>query len=94
MAVSLSDHADATFSPPPQPHSAAHASTLAAEAEDPADSGHILPLGLLITPAEGPEETIKRVHDLGSPTCFLSLDAYIGKFTSQLADHFKGLLTK
>jgi L-ribulose-5-phosphate 3-epimerase len=75
---------------------AALASTLAAEAEAPASasSRSIMPLGLLITPAEGPEQTIKRVHDLGLPTCFLSLDAYIGKFTPQLADQFKGLLEK
>lgn len=53
-----------------------------------------MPLGLLISPAEGPEETIRRVHDLGLPTCFLSLDAYIGKFTRQLANEIKGLLTK
>jgi sugar phosphate isomerase/epimerase len=53
-----------------------------------------MPLGLLITPADGPEETIRRVHDLGLPTCFLSLDAYIGKFTPQLANEMKGLLTK
>lgn len=64
------------------------------EALAPAPSGDIMPLGLLISPAEGPEETIKRVHDLGLPTCFLSLDAYIGKFTPQLATEFKGLLTK
>ncbi len=53
-----------------------------------------MPLGLLISPAEGPEETIKRVHDLGLPTCFFSLDAYIGKFTPALATQFKGLLAK
>ena len=53
-----------------------------------------MPLGLLISPSEGPEETIRRVHELGLPTCFLSLDAYIGKFTPQLADQFKGLLAK
>jgi sugar phosphate isomerase/epimerase len=57
-------------------------------------SGTSMPLGLLITPADGPEETIRRVHDLGLPTCFLSLDAYIGKFTPQLANEIKGLLTK
>jgi len=74
---------------------ATFASTLAsAEAPNSAGSGHFMPLGLLISPAEGPEETIKRVHDLGLPTCFLSLDAYIGKFTPQLADQFKGLLAK
>jgi len=61
---------------------------------EPAASGHAMPLGLLISPAEGPEETIKRVHDLGFPTCFFSLDAYIDKFTPQLADQFKSLLKK
>ncbi|HEX6773486.1 MAG TPA: sugar phosphate isomerase/epimerase, partial [Acidobacteriaceae bacterium] len=64
------------------------------EALAPEDSGSAMPLGLLITPAQGPEETIKRVHDLGVPTCFLSLDSYIGKFTPALATEFKGLLTK
>jgi L-ribulose-5-phosphate 3-epimerase len=53
-----------------------------------------MPLGLLISPAEGPEETIRRVHDLGLPTCFFSLDAYIGKFTPALATQFKDLLAK
>lgn len=53
-----------------------------------------MPLGLVITPADAPEETIRRVHDLGFPTCFLSLDAYLGRFTPQLADEYKGLLTK
>lgn len=53
-----------------------------------------MPLGLLITPADGPEETIKRVHDLGFTTCFLSLDPYIGKFTPDLANQFRALLSK
>jgi hypothetical protein len=43
-----------TFAPPPQNTAA----------NDP----HAMPLGLLISPAEGPEETIRRVHDLGLPT--------------------------
>src|SRR5580692_8515109 len=64
------------------------------ESPAPASGAHDMPLGLLISPAEGPEETIKRVHDLGLPTCFLSLDAYIGKFTPALATQFKGLLAK
>lgn len=64
-------------------------------AASPADTpAGAMPLGLLISPAEGPEETIRRVHDLGLPTCFLSLDAYIGKFTPQLADQLKSLLAK
>lgn len=66
----------------------------AAEAPSPAAASHAMPLGLLISPAEGTEETIRRVHELGIPTCFLSLDAYIGKFTPQLATEFKGLLAK
>jgi sugar phosphate isomerase/epimerase len=56
--------------------------------------GRALPLGLVIAPSANPEETIKRVHELGLPTCFLSLDAYIGKFTPALATQFKGLLAK
>ena len=59
-----------------------------------AASGTSVPLGLLITPSEGPEETIRRVHDLGLPTCFFSLDAYIGKFTPQLAHDMRFLLAK
>ena len=51
-------------------------------------------LGLLIKPARGPEATISRVKALGIPTCFLSLDDYIGKFTNALAQEFKGLLDK
>jgi L-ribulose-5-phosphate 3-epimerase len=70
------------------------APSAAADPQNTAGDAHALPLGLLITPAEGPEETIKRVHDLGIPTCFFSLDAYIGKFTPTLADQFKGLLAK
>ena len=74
---------------------AALAETFAPSAEEnTAADSHAMPLGLLITPADGPEETIKRVHDLGFPTCFFSLDAYIGKFTPQLATQFKGLLAK
>jgi L-ribulose-5-phosphate 3-epimerase len=64
------------------------------ESPAPASGAHDMPLGLLISPADGPEETISRVHELGLPTCFLSLDAYIGKFTPTLASQFKGLLTK
>ena len=73
---------------------AALAETFAPAPQNTAADSHAMPLGLLITPADGPEETIKRVHDLGLPTCFLSLDAYIGKFTPALATQFKGLLAK
>lgn len=63
------------------------------EAPEPAPGG-VMPVGLLIKPADGPEQTIKRVHDLGMSNCFFSLDAYLGKFTPQLADQFNGLLKK
>ena len=51
-------------------------------------------LGLLIKPAMGPEITIARVKQLGIPTCFFSLDDYIGKFTKSLAQQLQGLLDK
>ena len=51
-------------------------------------------LGLMISPFHGPEETIRRVHDLGFSTCFFSLDGYIGKFTPELATQMRGLLDK
>lgn len=51
-------------------------------------------VGLLIQPADGPEATISRVKQLGMSNCFLSLDAYIGKYTPALAEEFSGLLHK
>ena len=51
-------------------------------------------LGLLIKPAKAPEETIRRVHDLGFKTCFLSLDDYIGQFTPSAAEQIGDLLSK
>ena len=51
-------------------------------------------LGLLIAPAHGPEETIRRVHELGFANCFLSLDGYLGKFTPVLAKQMRGLLDR
>jgi L-ribulose-5-phosphate 3-epimerase len=51
-------------------------------------------LGLLIKPGRGPEAAISRVKELGIPTCFLSLDDYIGKFNKSLADELRGLLHK
>jgi L-ribulose-5-phosphate 3-epimerase len=56
--------------------------------------GRPMELGLVISPFRAPEETIKRVHDLGLSTCFLSLDGYIGKFTPELATQMRGLLDK
>jgi L-ribulose-5-phosphate 3-epimerase len=49
-------------------------------------------LGLLISPAPGSYASITRVKELGFPTCFLSLDAYIGKFNKSLAEELQGQL--
>ncbi len=51
-------------------------------------------LGLMIQPATGAEAAIARVKDLGLPTCFLSLDGYIGKFNASLASEIGGYLDK
>ena len=51
-------------------------------------------LGLLVSPHDAPEATIKRVHDMGFSNCFLSLDGYIGKFTSDAAKQIGDLLSK
>lgn len=61
-----------------------------------ADQAAVKPMavGVLISPAKGPEATISRVKKLGMTNCFLSLDAYIGKFTPALADEIGGLLQK
>ena len=51
-------------------------------------------LGLLVSPYGAPEQTIRRVHDLGFSNCFLSLDGYLGAFTPELVRQFRGLLSK
>jgi L-ribulose-5-phosphate 3-epimerase len=51
-------------------------------------------LGLMIQPASGAEAAIARVKELGLPTCFLSLDGYIGKFNASLAGEMRALLDK
>lgn len=51
-------------------------------------------IGLLVSPHDAPEATIKRVHDMGFSNCFLSLDGYIGKFTSDAAKQLGDLLSK
>jgi len=51
-------------------------------------------VGLLISPFAAPEETIKRVHDMGFTNCFLSLDGYIDKFTPDAAKQIQDLLAK
>lgn len=55
---------------------------------------HLQPMavGLLIQPANGPEESIRRVHELGMTNCFLSLDGYLGRYSSDLARQLHGLL--
>jgi len=51
-------------------------------------------LGLLISPYSAPEETIRRVHEMGFTNCFLSLDGYINKFTPAAAKQIGDLLAK
>jgi sugar phosphate isomerase/epimerase len=51
-------------------------------------------VGLLISPHDDPEGTIKRVHDMGFSNCFLSLDGYINKFTADAAKEIGDLLQK
>ena len=51
-------------------------------------------VGLLVSPHDAPEATIRRVHDLGFSNCFLSLDGYIGNFTPTAATQIKDLLDK
>jgi L-ribulose-5-phosphate 3-epimerase len=51
-------------------------------------------LGVVISPASAPEATIRRVHEMGFKTCFLSLDGYIGRYTPAAAAELRGLLTK
>jgi sugar phosphate isomerase/epimerase len=51
-------------------------------------------LGLLIVPFGAPEERIRLVHELGFSNCFLSLDGYIGGFTSEIVIQFRDLLAK
>lgn len=51
-------------------------------------------LGLLISPYGNVEATIKRVHDMGFSNCFLSLDGYINKFTTDAAKEIGDLLRK
>lgn len=51
-------------------------------------------LGLVIRLGRGAEATIARVKELGLTTCFLSLDDYIGKYTTTLAKELQDLLHK
>lgn len=51
-------------------------------------------VGLIISPANAPEEAIQKVHALGMSNCFLSLDGYIGNFTAERAQELKTLLDK
>ncbi len=66
------------------------------KASDRTENGNVkeMELGLLIAPFSAPAETIKRVHDLGFKTCFLSLDGYLGHFTPAAAEELGSLLAK
>ena len=67
---------------------------LSAFASPSADALRPMALGLMIQPATGAEAAIARVKELGLPTCFLSLDGYIGKFTPSLVAEMRDLLDK
>ncbi len=74
---------------------AACASGLAAQAATPAKRTYApMALGLLIKPFPNPEEKIALVGKLGFPTCFLSLDGYIGNFTPALTKQFAALFDR
>ena len=51
-------------------------------------------LGLLIKPFPDPDAKIAVVRQLGIPTCFLSLDDYIGRFTPALASTLRDSLDR
>ena len=51
-------------------------------------------LGLLIVPFSAPEEKFRVLRDLGLTNCFLSLDGYIGGFTPQVVELYRGLIDK
>jgi sugar phosphate isomerase/epimerase len=51
-------------------------------------------LGVVITPFGAPEERLRMVHELGFPTCFLSMDKYLGNFTPALASQYRELLAR
>lgn len=64
---------------------------------DPSQAQHHLQpmaVGLLIQPAHGPEESVRRVHEMGMTNCFLSLDGYLGRYSSDLARQLEGFLEK
>ncbi len=67
-----------------------------AASSSPGSADHLKPmsLGLLIKPSPQPEVAIARVKELGFDNCFLSLDAYLGKYTKALAQQMGGLLEK
>ena len=68
--------------------------TAAAKLQPGSDRVHPMAVGLLIQPAHGPEESIRRVHELGMTNCFLSLDGYLGQYSKDLARQLGGLLEK
>jgi L-ribulose-5-phosphate 3-epimerase len=51
-------------------------------------------VGLLIVPFSAPEEKFRVLCELGLTNCFLSLDGYIGGFTSQAVSLYRDLIAK
>ena len=70
------------------------AGSLTAQPPQPVRSYAPMALGLLIKPFPNPEQKIALVSQLGFPTCFLSLDGYIGNFTPALTKQFADLFDR
>ena len=51
-------------------------------------------LGLLVRPFQAPEETFRRVRDIGFNNCFLELTDANNSFTPRMADQFGNLVAK
>jgi len=72
----------------------AHALTAIADTPSTPPSLKPMDVGLLIVPHSAPEETFRRVRDLGFKNCFLSLDGYINGFTPEVVAQFRSLIAK
>ena len=61
----------------------------------PANGVPPMAIGVMIAPVyDGPETAIARVKELGMSNCFLSLDDYIGRFSTSGAQRLSAMLDK
>jgi L-ribulose-5-phosphate 3-epimerase len=93
MAVSASLSARNAWASPENGGSAG-IETAFAEPQNSASVLKPMAVGLMIQPSGDPEPVLARVKGLGMSNCFLQLDAYVGRFTPELARQFNDLLTK